>query len=762
MVLGKAVELFFFFLSSAAGQVLLQTQSLRDRTHSNRQLHGTGTFESSRPGSCCSLSPHTFITWSEFRNSTSFAENISRDLPPVVPCGFEVTINENISQLPGLQVVGSLRFQDGADITLRTAFIFVCGKFSIGSPAGPHKAKVDIVLTGITEVTWPMPDGTTKSFGTTGFITYGGYTYIHGSSCDAPAWSRLAKKAAPPQGEEGNLALHKSAKQSSLGHHRYTAEKAVDGKVDWKGSSILTQKEQNPWWYVHIPSLSRVGTVTVSERPHRGMDLASAIVGITASPCQNGLFCGGTLCRHVMTRAGKEDFDCGGAGGDYLYVQLNGSASLTLSEVEIYALADADQELELQGSAHAAWKAGDQLMIASTSTDAEQTEQRMMTGKSAHGVTVSRPLLHEHSGCSASSDPCVMAAEVASLSRNIVLRGEEDCDPVCGHFMIAHTTQGFVCGAEFTNLGQTAKEGRYPLHVHLPGEAAELVVKGNSMHHNLNRGLVLHGVHNMTAESNICFRTKGHCFMTEDGVEQYNTFRNNLGVLPSALSFGCSHTHDKTFTCPHRSDDKPNAFWVANPNNFFIGNVGIVTGVAFNFETRHVMGLTRRMFPKEATKVGRNGKIKSSVPLAEFSSNVAHSSRMGVNNYPRMSLTPGGRNSYENFTAWRCGVGMSAHNSPRTSMPMIGARLYENTYGVRAGLPATRIEIIESHITAASDSSSVPLIINKFGKTDASKLGTVFMVDAYTRNWVRCHGGYTNGLFFSLFQDPSHDQPCPM
>lgn len=468
------------------------------------------------------------------------------------------------------------------------------------------------------------------------------------------------------------------------------------------------------------------------------------------------------MCNHVMTRSGKEDFDCGGAGGDYLYVQLNETATLTLSEVEIFHQPNNDhRELELQGALHSGWQAGDKLMIASTSTDAEQTEEVTVVGKTGRRVTVSGDLIHEHLGCSPVSDQCVMAAEVASLSRNIVIRGEEDCEPTCGHFMIAHTNQGLVCGVEFTNLGQTAKEGRYPLHVHLAGEAPNLVLKGNAMHHNFNRGLVMHGVHSMTAESNLCFRTKGHCFMTEDGVEQYNVFRNNIGVLPSPLSFGCGQTHDRTFTCPHRSDNRPNAFWISNPNNFFIGNVGIVTGVAFQFETRHVMGLVRRMFPQEAAKVGRGGKIKGSVPLAEFSQNVAHSSRMGVNNYPRMSLTPGGRNCYENFTAWRCNVGMSAHNSPGSSMPMVGARLLENSYGVRAGLSATRIEVIDSHITAAPGGSSLPLIINKLGKTNPSKLPIVFTIDNSTRSWVRCYGGYSSGRFFALFEDTHNETLCP-
>jgi len=748
--------------SASDDQALLQT---RRSLEGKARAHSTtpaASFTSARPGSCCALEAHTFLTWTEFQQqSGAYDENISKGVPLVVPCGYEVTIDQSMSEaLPGIRVEGSLKFQDGIDIKMETAFLFVCGNFSIGSPAGPHTANVEIVLTGDTEVTWSSHGAAQMSFGTAGFITYGGLTYIRGSACDAKPWTRLSATISPPEGSELNLALGKPATQSSLGHHRYTAEKAVDGKVDWKGSSILTLKEDNPWWYVHISSLSNVGSVMVTERPHRGIDLSNAIVGITDSPCQPGLLCGGQICSHSMTRSGIQEFACGGSSGDYLYVQLRGQATLTLSEVEIFSAASADYELQLQGSTHEAWNVGDELVITSTSRDAEETEEAIILETSVRGVKVSGRLAHEHLGCSEGSEECTMAAEVASLSRNVIIRGEAGCQPLCGHFMIAHTQRGFVCGAEFTNLGQTAVEGRYPLHVHLPGEAPELVLKGNSLHHNHNRGLVMHGVHNMTAESNVCFRTKGHCFMTEDGVEQYNVFKSNIGVLPSPLNFGCSHTHDSTFTCPHRSDSSPNAFWISNPNNFFVGNVGIATGVAFNFELRHVTGAVRRLFPDEAMKIGRHGKVKGSIPLAEFSRNTAHSSGNGLNNYPRMSLPPGGRNRYDNFTAWRCDVGMGTHNSPNFRMPMVGARLFENLYGVRAGLSDTRIELIESHITAAQDASSVPLIINKFGKTRSDKLPIVFTIDNYTRNWVRCYGGYRNGLFFGMFEDPDYEQPC--
>jgi len=74
------------------------------------------------------------------------------------------------------------------------------------------------------------------------------------------------------------------------------------------------------------------------------VELSRAIVGLADSPCQQGQLCGGSICRHTMTRGGKEDFNCGGVAGTYLYVQLSGATSLSISEVEVFSATSTDQE----------------------------------------------------------------------------------------------------------------------------------------------------------------------------------------------------------------------------------------------------------------------------------------------------------------------------------------------------------------------------------------------------------------------------------
>jgi hypothetical protein len=691
-----------------------------------------------------------------------------------VPCGLEVTLDQNATGLHGLVVMGSLRFQDGVDIVLETDHILVCGRFSIGSNASAHAAKVEIVLTGQTAVQWRG-----KDFGSAPFATYGGELYIRGTACGHRTWAQLsAPVARSAQAGSTNLALRRPTASSSVGHRRHGAWKGVDGGYHWKKQSTFTRNELHPWWSVNVGASAAAGIQTVV-LTRKTTDLSKAQVGVAEVACQQGQLCGGSTCKYKHSRASrhrKQDvFDCGGARGTFVYVQLPSRGVLSLVEVEVFASPRAAvRELTLRGGTPVSWRPGDRVLITATGYDARETEEATVLSVEPGRVKVSGAFAHDHDGCDGASG-CIIAAEVAPLNRNVVIRGRSGCKPKCGHFMLAHTHHGFICGAEFTNLGQTAVEGRYPLHIHLPGDAPDLVVNDNVLHHNHNRGVVMHGVHGMLVQGNTCYRTRGHCFMTEDAVEQHNRILLNLGVLVEGQSFGCSQSHDNTFMCAHRTDNAPNAFWISNPNNIFDGNVGVTTGNAFFIETRHVMGLTRRKFLSEAMKVGARGKIKGSTPLGQFTNNVAHSCNFGLGNYPRIGWTRGGRNAYENFTAWRCEVGMAAH-AGSSVVPVRGALLVQNTKGIRVA--GGRIRVSESRIAVRPHWSmvnkktryvSTPLIFHEFGKASGRLISAKFTLDNFTVNWVRCRGGYDSqalsfpgwrGDWFALFKDKAKLQPC--
>jgi len=562
-----------------------------------------GTFAADRPKSCCSLQPSIRMMWSEFSKTQSFIRNNSQHIPIVVPCGTEVLMDEDATGLSGLQVHGTLDFQDGVDILLKTSYVFVCGRFSIGSPSRAHQSKVEIILdtADSREMSWMGPRGQ-KNFGKGPFVTYGGFLYIRGSKCGSAVWARLQETVHP-----------------------------------------------------------------------------------SADP-------------------------------------------------------EAQYDLKLRGAA-VAWKPGDKLLIAPSGREASQHDSVVVVNNTNGSVRVKGPVSHTHLGGPAGT----VATEVLTLSHNVIIRGADGCSPTCGHFMLAHTNHGHICGAAFTNLGQTATEGRYPLHIHLAGSSPGLVVKDNSLSFNHNRGVVLHGVSEMLVESNVCFKTRGHCFMTEDAVEQYNRIFRNWGFVDRGQSFGCKHSHDSTFKCPHRSDNNPQAFWISNPRNYFDGNIGISSwSFAFFTEARHVTGLTRRNYPAEWKKIGSNGRIKGSVPFLQFTNNEAHSSKGGVGNYPRHWF---GRECivYENFTAWRTHQAMAGHGGCWT---LKGARLYNNYNGIRAFTSPINLEkcqISSNNQTVFNRGKrypSCPAVIRFATRTSFSWLKKMVRADNYTKQWVRDHGKY--------------------
>jgi hypothetical protein len=341
---------------------------------------------------------------------------------------------------------------------------------------------------------------------------------------------------------------------------------------------------------------------------------------------------------------------------------------------------------------------------------------------------------------------CVMAAEVAPLSRNIHIRGEEACKDtqMCGHTIFAHTDHGTVCGVEHSNLGQRTTKGRYPLHLHMAGDAPDMVIRSNSIHDTHNRGMVIHAMRQVTFRDNTIYNTLGHNFLFEDGMEEDNKIHHNLGVVARGVNWGCKSSHDFSFQCGSRSDNAANAFWINNMNNEFRDNVGVTTGMAFRFEMRHVMGDTRLFFHPEAMKVGKRGKIKHSVRMGKFVGNVAHSSGIGFFSYPMQNPTNQRSAGYENTVVYGCNKGIHVKNTSRGgAMNIVGATLIHNVFHVTAHLPASKINIKQSHlINCPTCGKTLPVNMRKT-KFIGSTEGSIFL-DAYSYDYARCRGEFTN------------------
>jgi hypothetical protein len=177
-------------------------------------------------------------------------------------------------------------------------------------------------------------------------------------------------------------------------------------------------------------------------------------------------------------------------------------------------------------------------------------------------------------------------------------------------------------------------------------------------------------------------------------------------------------------------------------NNQVVGNIGVASGQPFRIETPHVMGATRREFPREARAVGCSGKLKGCVELGSFQANLAHSSGFGFFNYPLLHLPNGADRGYDGIVAWRNQCGISVHNRNEQPLLIDRARLVENNIGIRAGTTGARIALSETRI-AAGGRSSLPFVMK--GWSHPSAIRSCFpVIDNYTKTWTTCFGDFSD------------------
>ena len=224
------------------------------------------------------------------------------------------------------------------------------------------------------------------------------------------------------------------------------------------------------------------------------------------------------------------------------------------------------------------WRPGDQIAIASTDfdyTQAEVFELLKCTDCSKYQVKIMGPIRYMHWG--EITDGVDMRGEVGLLSRNVRLHGEmeDECygGNLCDEFnqdtfggqikVLKDFTTVKIENAELFHMGQQPVIGSYPIHFHmcLDTSSKGVYIRKNSIHHTFSRCLTIHGTHNVTVDNNMAFDHFGHCYFLEDGGEQDNTFKNNLGfgTKPGTLiatdSFG-----------------RVSTFWITNPDNTLINN----------------------------------------------------------------------------------------------------------------------------------------------------------------------------------------------
>jgi len=260
------------------------------------------------------------------------------------------------------------------------------------------------------------------------------------------------------------------------------------------------------------------------------------------------------------------------------------------------------------------WKVGESVVVASTSYDHTDAEERVITAVSGGGkeFTVSKPFLKKHYAATETygSQTIEMRAEVGLLTRNVRVRGsEEGLDQEHGAHIMAYSKGDDSVIARITyieifNAGQAYSIGAYPIHFHMIGAVRNSFIIGNGIHHTFNRAITIHAIQYLRVIDNVSYHTKGHTIFVEDGAEMKNRIVHNL-VVSVRRSWSRLNT-----------DTTPAGIWVTNPDNYVTDNHvagSDAYGIWFDFKANPTG-------PSATTLICPVG-----TPLAEFNNNVAHS-----------------------------------------------------------------------------------------------------------------------------------------
>ena len=96
------------------------------------------------------------------------------------------------------------------------------------------------------------------------------------------------------------------------------------------------------------------------------------------------------------------------------------------------------------------------------------------------------------------------------------------------------TSIGRIEYVEFRNVGQAFMKGKYPINFHELGVCDESYIRGNSIWKSFNRGVAIHGVHNLRVQNNVFYDIMGHAVFIEDAIETKNLIEGNLVITVKA------------------------------------------------------------------------------------------------------------------------------------------------------------------------------------------------------------------------------------
>ncbi|XP_068614929.1 fibrocystin-L-like, partial [Brachionichthys hirsutus] len=292
------------------------------------------------------------------------------------------------------------------------------------------------------------------------------------------------------------------------------------------------------------------------------------------------------------------------------------------------------------------WKAGDEIVIASTGDRHSQreNEKRTIAAVSSDGntITLTEPLAYTHLGVTVTLPDGTNfggRAEVGLLTRNIVVQGSQNqewkdkidacpnefspdqfatqtcfqgklgeeigADQFGCSIMLQNLAVGRIEYVEVFHAGQAFRFGRYPIRFHRMRDINnQPYVRGCAIHETFNRAVNIHDTHNLLLEFNVVHNIRGNAFFMEDGIETQNIIQYNLAVSV------------KQSTSLLNDDITPAAYWSTHASNIIRHNAA-AGGTHFGF-------LYRMHEHPEGASFDRNICLEM-IPLGEFYNNTVHS-----------------------------------------------------------------------------------------------------------------------------------------
>ncbi len=305
-------------------------------------------------------------------------------------------------------------------------------------------------------------------------------------------------------------------------------------------------------------------------------------------------------------------------------------------------------------------------------------------------VTLAEPLEFTHWGASETYAGVAVEerAEVGLLTHRIVVRGPADSQETGegGHVMAHAGSTLRLEGVQLSHLGQSGTLGRYPVHLHMLGDAPASYVRSSSIDHSNQRCIALHATNEVLIDRVVAFDAPGHCFFLEDGVETGNRFTENLGLgtRPPA-------EEDRLLD----SEVSPATYWISNPTNTYVGNTAAgAVGQGFWYDLDDEPGAASAAVDLDPSRQ----------PMGVFDGNTAHSNAsdgfetgMGlfVDDY-----RPEETARFTNFTGWKNeGFGVWLEHDVRLD----GAVLADNRVGLLARDATVRDAVVVGQTTNAFD-----------------------------------------------------------